>query len=227
MKTHRFSRLAPALSATVLIGLFGLSALAAEPVQLFNGRNLQGWHAYLSEHGVARREVWRVEDGLLICRGEPMGYLYTDAAYQSFKLVVEWRWAPGKPAGNSGVLMRINAEPRPLPRSIEAQLQSGNAGDIYGFHGMTVDGDAARKVDAKTTGLAGHLQGVKKMRGNEQPPGEWNRYEIVLDGPDLTVSVNGEKVNEAVGCEVLAGPIGLQSEGGEIHFRKVELTPLE
>jgi hypothetical protein len=38
--------------------------------------------------------------------------------------------------------------------------------------------------------------------------------------------VNGEKVNEATDCDVLAGAIGLQSEGGEIHFRSIHVTPL-
>ena len=71
------------------------------------------------------------------------------------------------------------------------------------------------------------MVGFAKIEGNENPPGEWNRYEIRLDGPDLVVSVNGKTVNEASGAEVLAGTIALQSEGGEIHFRKVELTPLD
>jgi hypothetical protein len=38
--------------------------------------------------------------------------------------------------------------------------------------------------------------------------------------------VNGKKVNEARAATVLPGRIGLQSEGGEIHFRRVELVPL-
>ena len=220
--TYRFLLAA----ATAAAFSFTASGSAGEPLQLFNGRNLQGWHAYLSQHGVVKRDVWSVQDGLLVCRGEPMGYLYTHEKFESFRMVVEWRWAPGKPAGNSGVLLRINGEPKPLPRCLEAQLQSGNAGDLYGFHGMAIDGDADRKLDRETTGPAGHMRGVKKLRGNEKPPGEWNRYEIVLEGGKLTVSVNGEKVNEAAGCEVLAGPIGVQSEGGEVHFRKIELTPL-
>jgi hypothetical protein len=39
--------------------------------------------------------------------------------------------------------------------------------------------------------------------------------------------VNGEVVNEGTGAEVLAGKIALQSEGGEIHFRTVELIALD
>jgi hypothetical protein len=36
--------------------------------------------------------------------------------------------------------------------------------------------------------------------------------------------VNGELVNQASGLDVLKGPIGLQSEGAEIHFRNIEVT---
>ena len=88
------------------------SALGADPIQLFNGENTRGWQAYLAEHGVTKRDVWSVQDGLLVCKGEPLGYMYTNREFESFKLVVEWRWAPGKKAGNNGVLMRIGGEPR-------------------------------------------------------------------------------------------------------------------
>jgi hypothetical protein len=75
--------------------------------------------------------------------------------------------------------------------------------------------------------MFGKLSGVKKIKGNENEPGQWNRYDITLRGGELTLLVNGEKVNEATGCDVLAGKIGLQSEGGEIHFRTVRLIPLD
>ena len=90
-----------------------------------------------------------------------------------------------------------------------------------------MDGDAARKIDSEGSPFTGRIQGVRKKSGKEKPVGEWNRYDIVLDGSKLTVAVNGEKVNEAVDCEVLSGPVGIQSEGGEIHFRKIELTPID
>jgi PII-like signaling protein len=40
------------------------------------------------------------------------------------------------------------------------------------------------------------------------------------------VFINGVKVNEAQGAEVVRGPIGFQSEGGEIHFRTIRIIPL-
>ena len=69
--------------------------------------------------------------------------------------------------------------------------------------------------------------GLKKIEGSEKEPGEWNKYEITVDGDKITTIVNGKKVNDATGCDVRAGKIGLQSEGGEINFRTVTLTPLK
>jgi hypothetical protein len=200
---------------------------AQETVALFNGRDLSGWGHYLVEPEVAREDVWTVEDGVLVCRGEPLGYLHTTTEFTSFELVVEWRWAPGTKPGNSGVLMRINGEPRAIPRAYEAQLKSGDAGDVYGFWGMSLSGDASRKRQETGHKLLGDMVGFAKIEGNENPPGEWNRYVIRFAGPRLVVHVNGRKVNEAAGAEVRAGAIGLQSEGGEIHFRRVELVPVD
>ncbi len=218
------------LAAVVVAIMAGQFALAADKpegdIDLFDGKSLAGWEHYLVEPDVKMADVWSVRDGLLICKGEPMGYLATKKEFTNFQLVVEWRWAPGKPAGNSGVLLRITGEPRALPKCAEAQLKAGSAGDIYGFQGFQVKGDAARSRSAEGE-MFGKLSGVTKIKGNEKEPGEWNKYEINLKGGDLTLIVNGEKVNEATDCDVVAGKIGLQSEGGEVHFRTVRLTPLD
>lgn len=215
------------LTAVLALGLLVGAATAAEPGkarQLFNGQNLDGWEAFLVEPGVKMEDVWSVKDGVLVCKGEPMGYLATKQNFTSFKLVVEWRW-PEEP-GNSGVLMRITGEPKALPKCVEAQLKHGNAGDVYGFHGFTLSGDESRMRRVENHELAGTLVGVSAMKDAEKPAGEWNTYEITLKGGTLSVKVNGEKVNEATDVDVVAGKIALQSEGGVIHIRKVELTPL-
>ena len=222
------------VSTGVLVGVVvlvtGSFAAAAEKpegaVDPFDGKSLDGWEHYLVDPAVKMADVWSARDGLLICKGKPMGYLATKKAFTNFRLTVEWRWAPGKPASNSGVLLRITGKPRALPKCVEAQLKAGSAGDIYGFHGFQVKGDAARAVSAEAE-MIGKLSGVSKIKGNEKKPGEWNRYDITLRGGNLTVLVNGEKVNEATGLDVVAGKIGLQSEGGEVHFRTVRLTPLD
>ena len=199
----------------------------AEPVDLFNGKCVACWDYFLVEPDAKKEDVWSVQDGILVCKGEPMGYLATKADYTNFKLVVEWRWAPGKKPGNSGVLLRVTGKPQALPKCVEAQLKHESAGDIWAFHDFKVSGPEDRTTRKENHKLGGNLIGVSKIAGNEKPAGEWNKYEITINGGQLTLMVNGKKVNEATGCDVVAGKIGLQSEGGEIHFRTVRLTPLD
>lgn len=227
----RLQPLSLAATATALafgLGLSGCCVCGKKTAagQSFNGRDLKGWTYRLDKPDVPMSAVWSVREGILICTGEPLGYLSTTQAYTNVRVVVEWRWAPGKPPGNSGVLLRINGEPRALPRCLEAQLQSGNAGDLLGLHGMGITGEATRVQKIPNHKLAGDITIVRKLAALENPPGEWNRYEIELRGESLRAWINGTLANEATGCEVLAGPVGFQSEGGEIHFRRIEVMPL-
>lgn len=208
-----------------------LNSAPADTIPLFNGRDLGGWSHVLVDPKVRMEDVWSVRDGVLVCKGEPLGFLQTNAEYTSFRLLVEWRWAEGAAARlgktpNSGVLLRVSGEPKPIPRAYEAQLQSGSAGDLYGFWGLPLEGDPARRREARGHATLGDMVGFTKAEAAEKTEGAWNVYEIVVDGPSIVVHVNGKKVNEARGAAVLPGRIGLQSEGGEIHFRRVELTPI-
>ncbi|MCP4642074.1 MAG: DUF1080 domain-containing protein [bacterium] len=194
-------------------------------VDLFDGCCLKGWSHFLVDDGVKMEDVWSVEDGILVCKGEPLGYLLTKSSFQDYHLVIEWRWAPGTKPGNSGVLLRIAGDSVSfLPKCVEAQLQSGSAGDIWAFYGAKVEGDAGRTRDIKGHKDLGDFKGIGKIKAAEKPAGEWNRYDILVTGGDLELRVNGELVNQATGLDVLSGPIGLQSEGGEIHFRTIRLT---
>ncbi len=68
------------LLTAILIGLvIATPSLGkeAKAINLFNGKNLRGWKAHLSEPDVKKKDVWSVKDGILICKGEPLGYLYT------------------------------------------------------------------------------------------------------------------------------------------------------
>lgn len=196
-------------------------------VDLFNGRDLEGWTGYLVEEEVDPASVWFVRDGLLVCKGEPLGFLHTKEEYTNFDFEIEWRWAPGGEPGNNGVLMRINGGPQKgVPRCIEMQLKHGQAGELYGFFGMKVDGDADRKFEVENHELVGDLSGVRAIKDLEKEPGEWNHARILAEGGNFKVWINGELANEAHSCDVISGPIGIQSEGGEIHFRKIRVTSL-
>lgn len=191
------------------------AARLGEEFALFDGGSMDAFAAHL-QGDKKLADVWSVVDGVLVCGGKPAGYIYTKEKFASFVLRLQWRFDPSKGAGNSGVLLRMTGEHKVWPRSIEAQLHSGNAGDFWNIGDVVMTVDAARTKGRNT----------KKTHAAEKALGEWNQYEIIVDGPWVQLKVNGEVVNEAWDCEVVPGHICLQSEGAEIHFRDIQLTPI-
>lgn len=192
---------------------------AGPTIKLFNGKNLDGWTYYLREPGAKMEDVWTVTDeGVLICAGRPAGYIRTKDKFTNFVLELEWRFDKAKKPGNSGVLLRMVGQDKVWPKSVEAQLQHQNAGDIW-----NIDQFPMKVVAERTSGR----RTVKLKPTNEKPLGEWNHYRIVMDGGNLKLYVNGELQNEATEVEEVAGHICLQSEGAEIQFRNIHLTPLK
>ncbi len=186
-------------------------------VTLFNGKDLKGWSKVWQEDATPDDATWSVRDGVLVCTGEPRGYIKTDADYESYVLMLEWRWSPvTKAIGNSGVLTRITGEDKVWPTCIEAQLMADHAGDFFRIGDYPMLTEPGRR-----SGIRG-----QKSHHAEKPVGEWNHYEIILDGEEVNLFVNGEQVNHGWAAKVLAGPIALQSEGTEIHFRNVRLAPI-
>lgn len=186
----------------------------AKEVVLFNGRDLTGWTAYLNGDE-SMEDVWSVHDGVMLCGGRPAGYIRTKADYTNYILRLEWRF-PGEP-GNSGVLLRMIGEDKVWPRSVEAQLQSGSAGDFWNIDEFPMKVDPARTNGRNT----------KKTAFAENPVGEWNEYEITVYKGDVVLVVNGVEVNRAWDVLETPGKICLQSEGAPIEFRKIRLTPLD
>ena len=221
------------IATWILVAIAGVlvsgtaNAEAPKTIDLLAGDSLAAWDFFLIEPNVKMEDVWNVQDGVLTCKGKPLGYLYTKEKFKNFHLTLQWRWPPGTKPSNSGVLLRIVGDAVSfLPRCVEAQLQHGNAGDLWGFYGAKLKGPADRMREIKAHKKLGDFVGIGHIKDAEKPAGQWNLYDITMDGGKLTVNINGQKVNEATGCDVRAGNIGLQSEGGEIEFRKIELTPL-
>ncbi len=194
------------------------AAEEAKTVKLFNGKDMEGWTYHLNDKNAKMEDVWRVEEGVIICKGKPAGYIRTKDKYKNYELTLEWRFDPKKGAGNSGVLLRTVGTDKVWPKSVEAQLHSGNAGDFWNIDDFKMTVDPARTKGRNT----------KKLKSsNEKPLGEWNSYKIIVNKGDIKLYVNGELQNEATEVEEVAGYICLQSEGAEIQFRNIELKPLE
>jgi hypothetical protein len=143
---------------TVLVLLLFLAALipttlSAEEaadgnwIQLFNGKNLDGWRPKIRFHdfGDNFANTFRVEDGLLKVAydgydefGETFGHLFYNNEYSHYRLRVEYRFVgeqckggPGWALRNSGIMIHGEkpetiAKDQKFPVSIEVQLLGGD-----------------------------------------------------------------------------------------------------
>jgi hypothetical protein len=210
------------LAACLLLGSTAWGVAQEEKsIELLNGRDLAGWTAVLADEKATAADVWTVRDGVLHCKGEPRGYLRTERDdFANYVLRVQWRFPPGTKGGNSGVLVHTST-PGAIgiwPKSLEAQLNHLNAGDIWVIGETCQIENAAERVKGRR-----HLN---LTDDSEKPIGEWNQFEIICDGDDLKIKVNGVLVNHVTKCSAAKGAICLQSEGAEVEFREMVLTPL-
>jgi hypothetical protein len=232
---NRYLRIASCLSVVCLVAVLLAACVAGqnaraqadkrgEEKKLFNGKDFSGWTYYLEDPNVKMEDVWSIDtkEGIIICKGKPAGYIRTTADYTNFILRFQWRFNPvTKEEGNSGVLLRVVGPDKIWPKMVEAQLQSGQAGDFW-LNGGTKLVTPRSKQGHQSEGSDQRV----RFKSNEKPVGEWNQYEIVFDRDKITLKINGEVVNEGTGAEEVPGKIALQSEGVEIHFRDIRLVPL-
>ncbi len=197
-------------------------------VDLFNGKDLSGWVDVNTSPA-----TWSVNnEGHLVCSGQPIGVMRSDRMYENFVLVVEWRHMQA--GGNSGVFLWSDARPgkNRLPMGMEVQMlelewpyiharKDGTPqplayvhGELFGAGGMTATPDNPRGNRSKS--LENRCLGK----------GQWNRYVIVAVDGTVKLSVNGKFVNSIRNASIRKGYLCLESEGAEIHFRKVSLMEL-
>ena len=181
-----------------------------EMTELFNGKDLAGWVSFPVRNAPAD-QTWFFEDGMIHCKGKPIGYLRTEKAYSNYIVTVEWRFTK---AGTTGVLVHMNGQEKTWPTCVECQGMHAQQGDMY-FWG-----------DAKSLELVKPPRVARKAPDAEKPVGEWNTFQVVCDGSTVVIRVNDKEVNKITGCTPAAGHIGLQCEGAELEIRKVTLAPL-
>ncbi|HEX9249441.1 MAG TPA: family 16 glycoside hydrolase [Gemmatimonadaceae bacterium] len=222
-----------AISAATAVGSTSRCASEGRPRSLFNGRDLSGWHVDVpaADTNVRLRNPFLVRNGVLVSLGEPRGHLITDSSYRDYRLEVEYRF-PAAP-GNSGVLVHAST-PRALygmfPRSIEVQMEHGNAGDFWCIlEDIRVSDMERRRGPPATWGTTeGKARRILNLTdSSEKPVGEWNTMVIEAVSRSIRVWVNGDLVNDGSDATADHGQIALQSEGSEVEFRKLLLTPID
>ncbi|MCL4216720.1 MAG: DUF1080 domain-containing protein [Candidatus Hydrogenedentes bacterium] len=219
------------LLCTVLL-LFASQGLGASEFaqfqDLFNGEDLTGW-----VNVNTAEDTWTVRDGLLVCRGNPIGVMRSEKQYENFILHIEWRHMEA--GGNSGVFVWSEGtvpEGRNLPKGVEVQMleldwvnqhknEDGTLPPIAYVHGELFGANGATTVPDNPRG-----ERSKSIENRCKGKGEWNVYDVVCVDGVIKLSVNGKFVNGISGSSVKKGYLCLESEGAEIHFRNIRIMEL-
>lgn len=170
-----------------------------KPIHLFNGKNLNGWHALGNNQ-------WIVDSGFL--RSPHSGAnLVTDKVFNDFKLHIEFRYPKGS---NSGVYLRGRYEVQIEDKAPEPPNNVFSA--IYGFLAptemMAKDAGEWQSFDVTLVGrMVTVMANGKTVICNREIPG-----------------ITGGAINSKEGEP---GPLLIQGDHGPIDYRNIVITPAE
>ena len=189
-------------------------------VELFNGKNLDGW--------IGNKESYRVENGYIVVDpsgGGSGGNLLTEGEYGNFVFRFEFQLTPG---ANNGL-------------GIHAPLE----GDVayVGKELQILDNTAEKYASLQPYQYHGSVYGViPAKRGFLKPVGEWNVQEVTVNGPQIKVVLNGSIIvdgdlQEAAkngtldkkdhpGLKRSTGHIGFLGHGDVVRFRNIKIKEL-
>lgn len=218
------SRIQVVLS-TMIVFFSGAYAAAQQPIPLFDGTSLQGWHRM---DGKPVEDDWEIDAGTLHLKDLPGSgaNLFTAQEYTDFELDFEWRISA---KGNNGLKYRVR--------------QYGN--QYLGCEYQILD-DAAYNLNPR--GLTGSLYELYEPSEAKhlKPVGEFNHSRIVVRGNRIEHWLNGARIVSAVvGTaewdqrvaeskfskyegfgENRSGLIMLTDHNSEAWYRNIILTPL-
>ena len=176
---------------------------AGKPVELFNGRDLTGWHSRLP-----KREIgWRVDNGLLNNGTTPAPDLVSDAKFWNFMLHVEYRIGKGS---NSGIGLRGRYEVQIFDDFGKPVSSHGN-GALYSRIVPPVNASRA----------PGEWQTFDIRIIGRQVTVVLNDTKLIDKGEVEGLTAIALDPNEAE-----PGPLVLQGDHGPVEFRRITVTPL-
>lgn len=187
--------------------LFSCASSDPNTIELFNGKNLDGW----TNNG---EELWYVENGELICESGPKaqyGYLTTNDYYGDFELTLDFKQEAN---GNSGVFIRSTVEGTKVSGwQVEVAPPGSNTGGIYESYGR------------------GWLIQPEPEKDSALKMGDWNTMKILVVGDEVTSWLNGTEMvhlkDEKIGAGI--GSIALQIHDGggiKVRWKNIKLRKL-
>ncbi len=188
-------------------------------VQLFNGRDLEGW--------TGNTEGYNVHNGKLVLDPDlGSGNLYTAGEYADFVLRFEFKLTP---AANNGLGIRAPLQGDAAYAGMEIQILEDGSPLYWDLRPYQYHGSVYGVVPAK--------------RGLLNAVGEWNTEEVTVRGSRVRVVVNGTAVVDADVAEAAAagtldgrdhpglartrGRIGFLGHGSIVEFRNIRIKELD
>lgn len=145
---------------------------------------------------------WDAKDGAIVTEPSGMGWLRSGSQFADYILKLEFRAAE---SANSGLFLRSATAGEPHVTGYEVQIWNDNPNPKF-----------------KTGSLVNHATAKPaKFKG-----GQWNAYEIRVEGDKWTIKLNGKTVLQATEGKSKIGHIGMQSNGHKIEFRNIKVKPL-
>ena len=163
---------------------------------LIDGVSLSGWNIIGSAN-------WVIGNGI-VEGNKPNGFLVSTKTYKNFVIKAEFY---AESNTNSGIFIRCQ-DPNKVSQSTCYEI---NIWDT-------------RPEQAYATGA---IVDVAKVDPVPKAGGRWNTMEIIANGPNFKVMMNGVvTVANGQDSKYSEGSIALQSAGGVIKFKKLQIKPL-
>lgn len=188
---------------------------------LFNGENLDGWVGNKIDYGV--------EDGIIVIYPDKggSGNLYTEKEFANFNFRFEFQLTPG---ANNGLGIRAPLDGNAAYKGMELQIIDDTGGKYKGEL-------------LKEYQYHGSVYGVIPAKpGFLKPAGEWNIQEVIADGDNIKVILNGEVIVDGnlkearkggtidgekhPGLKNKKGHIGFLGHGDVVRFRSIRIKEL-
>ena len=212
------SRLQKIFFCFSFLGILFPTGLAAEWIELFDGKSLKGWQ----QRG--GKATYRVEEGTIVgssVPNTPNTFLCTKEDWGDFDLELQFKVDPEL---NSGVQIRSNSFPE------------YHAGRVHGYQVEIDPSDRGWTGGIYDEGRRGWLAPLSENTAARYAfrPGEWNTFRVVAIGDSITTFLNGVPAANLVDAETAKGFIGLQvhsvgerSDPLEVRWRNIRLRPIE